>query len=98
VTNLEKIEADEDKLQRVIDNNYRCEVCSKRFGYSELQLAHIIPKHGNYIKRFTTAVIHHQDNMVLTCSKCNSGVMLSPDTIPGAKHIEKIENKLYNNK
>ena len=94
MTNLEKIEAEEAKQQRIQDNNYCCEVCHKRFGYSELQLAHIIPKHGNYIKRFGVAVIHHHDNIVLTCGKCNSSVMLSPDTLQGEKLIKSIKEEL----
>jgi 5-methylcytosine-specific restriction endonuclease McrA len=98
MNNLEKIEADEAKQQRIQDVNNYCQVCKKRFGQSSLQLAHIVAKKGNYIKRFTKEVIHHHDNMVVTCADCNSSVMLNPDSIPGQEHIAKIENKLYNNK
>ena len=98
MTNLEKIEADEEKLQRVIDCKFTCQVCRKKFGESQLQLAHIVAKKGNYIKRFGVEIIHHPDNMVITCSKCNSSVMLNPDTIPGHNHIHMIEETIYNNK
>ena len=98
MTNLQKIEADEAKQQRIIDNNFCCEVCHKRFGASQLQLAHIIPKKKNYIIFYGVEIIHHPDNMVLTCEKCNSSVMLNPNTIVGSHHIALIENKLYNNK
>ena len=93
-----KIEADEAKQQRIQDSNYTCDVCNKRFGSSQLQLAHIIPKHKNYIKRFGLEVIHHPDNLVLTCDKCNSSVMLNPDTIPGQEHINNILRKIYENR
>ena len=98
LTNLEKIEAEEAKQQRIQDNNYCCEICGKRFGASQLQLAHIVPKHKSYIKIWGVEVIHHPDNMVLTCDKHNSGVMIDPNTIEGLHHLALIENKLYNNK
>lgn len=95
MTNLEKIEAEEYKQQRIIDNNYCCEVCGKRFGQSQLQLAHRIPKHKNYIKRFGNEVINHELNLVLTCNshngRCNDSVMISPDTIRGQQHIDIIK-------
>ena len=98
MTNLEKIEAEEYKLQRIIDNNYCCEVCHKRFSMSQLQLAHIIPKHKNYIKRFGTEIINHHLNFVLTWNsntgRCKDSVMISPDTEQGKEHIKRIEDKL----
>jgi 5-methylcytosine-specific restriction endonuclease McrA len=93
-----KIEAAEAKQQRIEDSNYTCEVCGKRFGQSSLQLAHIVAKHVNYIKEWGTKVIHHDDNIKLTCADCNSSVMIDPNSIPGLHHIALIENKLYNNK
>ena len=91
MTNLEKIEAEENKMQRIIDNNYCCEVCNKRFGQSQLQLAHVIPKHKGYMKEYGAKIIHHPLNLVLTCEKCNSSVMLNPHDNYGKAHIEKIK-------
>ena len=98
MTNLEKIEAEERKQQRIIDNNYCCGVCEKQFSASELQLAHIIPKHVNHIKKWGLEVIHHPLNIVLTCNskqgKCNDSVMLNPNSIPGLLHIKRIQDDL----
>jgi len=92
MTGRQKLEANEMKLARCIKNNWCCEVCGKHT--HNLQLAHIIPKHKNYIKRFGVGIIHHRLNLVLTCEKCNSSVMLSPDTIQGQEHIEKIRKQI----
>ena len=96
MTNLEKIEAEEKKLERVIANNYHCEICTKRFGLSQLQLAHKVPKHKAYIKEYGVDIIHHELNLVLTCDKCNSGVMLNPHDNFGEALIKEIENILQN--
>lgn len=85
-----KFEANERRQQRIIDANYTCQVCGKRFPESELQLAHIIPKHLRYIKKYGKKVIHHDLNMVVTCSKCNSSVLLNPAYLDGKIHLKKI--------
>ena len=94
MTNLEKIEAEEAKQQRIQDNNYCCEVCKERFGASELQLAHKIPKHDRYIKKWGAKIIHHRLNIVLTCSKCNASVMINPNDNYGKALIEEIEKSI----
>ena len=98
MTNIEKIEADEMKLQRIINNNYHCEVCNKRFGQSQLQLAHRIPKHKRYLEEWGEKIIHHRLNLVLTCDKCNSGVMLNPRDNYGKALIEEIKADIVSNK
>jgi 5-methylcytosine-specific restriction endonuclease McrA len=87
MTNLEKIEADEAKQQRIQDNNYCCEICGKRFGASQLQLAHRIPKTHYNLTEYGRDVIHHKLNIVLTCDKCNSSVLLKR----GSNPIEAME-------
>lgn len=75
MTNLEKIEAEERKTQRIIDNNYHCEVCKNRFSQSQLQLAHIVSASKQNIKMFGREIMYHDDMMVLTCPDCNSSVL-----------------------
>jgi 5-methylcytosine-specific restriction endonuclease McrA len=82
LTNLEKIEADEAKQQRIQDNNYCCEVCGKRFGASSLQLAHKISASKFNIKEFGRDVMYHHDMMVLTCDKCNDTVLINRASNP----------------
>lgn len=94
MTNLEKIEADEAKQQRIQDSNYTCEVCGKRFGASSLQLAHRIPKHKAYLKQWGENILHHPLNLVLTCDKCNSSVILNPHDNYGKALIKEIEDYL----
>jgi 5-methylcytosine-specific restriction endonuclease McrA len=77
MNNLEKIEADEAKQQRIQDNNYCCEVCGKRFGSSQLQLAHRISASKHNIAEYGRKVMYHHDMMVLTCDKCNSSVLMN---------------------
>lgn len=99
MTNLEKIEAEERKLQRIIDNNYCCEVCGKRFGMSQLQLAHRISASKFNIAEFGRDVMYHEDMMVLACDKCNSSVLINRASNPveAQKLIDSIKEKLYNN-
>lgn len=92
MTNLEKIEADESKHQRIQDNNYCCEVCGKRFGSSSLQLAHRISASKHNISEYGRKVMYHHDMMVLTCDKCNSSVLINraSNPIEAQALIEKI--------
>lgn len=98
MTNIEKIEAEEAKQKRIIDNNYCCEVCKKRFGQSQLQLSHRIPKHKIYIRIYGAKVIHHRFNLALTCDKCNSSVLVNPHDNFGKDLIKKIEGDLIEDK
>lgn len=89
-----KFEANERKEQRIIDNQNKCEVCDKYFAKERLHLSHIIPKYDRYIKKFGKEVIHHDLNMVLSCDKHNSSVMLNPNYNDGKEHLIMIFNEL----
>ena len=100
MTNLEKIEAEEAKQQRIQDNNYCCEVCGKRFGQSSLQLAHKIAATKFNIAEFGRDVMYHPDMMVLTCDKCNSSVLINraSNPIDAMLLIENIKADILINK
>jgi 5-methylcytosine-specific restriction endonuclease McrA len=98
MTNLEKIEADEAKQQRIQDNNYCCEVCGKRFGASSLQLAHKVAASKSNIKKFGREVMYHKDMMVLTCPDDNSRVLINIASNPleAMELINSIKNSILN--
>jgi 5-methylcytosine-specific restriction endonuclease McrA len=98
VTNLEKIEADEMKQQRIQDNNYCCEICHKRFGASQLQLAHKVAASKFNIIEFGREVMYHPDMMVLTCDKCNSSVLINraSNPIEAMELITSIQQSIMN--
>lgn len=94
MTNLEKIEAEERKLERYNKQHGKCSVCGKRIPYSEAQLAHRIRK--GYADMFGADVIHHELNTPITCPECNDKVLLSPAANPveAKKLIDKIKETL----
>jgi 5-methylcytosine-specific restriction endonuclease McrA len=98
MNNLEKIEADEAKQQRIQDNNYCCEVCGKRFGASGLQLAHRISASKHNISEYGRIVMYHHDMMVLTCDKCNSSVLMNiaSNPIEAMELIKSIQQSIMN--
>jgi len=90
-----KIEADEAKQQRIQDSNYTCEVCNKRFGSSQLQLAHKVAATKYNIKEYGRTVMYHKDMMVLTCDKCNDSVLINraANPIEAMELIRKIQDE-----
>ena len=93
---LEKLEAYEMKALWHTQALGLCEVCKEWIPLDESQLAHRIPKHVKYVKKYGKSVIHHRFNMALTCAGCNSRVLIDPATHPVevAELVEKINKDL----
>lgn len=90
----DKEDARDNKLQMWIDAGCVCHVCGDHVSSTAAQLAHRIPK--GYVKTYGPEIIHHRFNMRITCSDCNSKVLLSPAAHPieAAALIEKIKKDL----
>lgn len=72
----EKEDIESQKRQMINYAGGCCEVCHKPFNFNIFpQMAHIVIK-GN-VKIFGAEVIHHPYNIKITCSKCNSGVIIN---------------------
>jgi len=82
MTACEKIEAMEQKERMYNQARGRCKYCNKALTFGDAQLAHRIPKHKKYLKKYGAVIIHHPLNMVITCDKCNSKALLDPATNP----------------
>ena len=76
----------------------RCKHCHNRISISESHLAHIIPKTVLYLSLWGPEVIHHPDNMDITCAGCNHKSLLDPKTHPveAEEHIRRIQEKIKN--
>lgn len=60
----------------------RCYVCGKNLR-EPWDMAHRIPKHDKYLKKYGGEVIHHRFNIRGTCrGACNDAVLLDPATHP----------------
>jgi hypothetical protein len=98
MNNRDKLEANERKQELIQALNNTCQVCFNQFPASELQLAHRIPKHDRYLKKWGTKVINHRFNLVLTCGskngRCNSSVMVNPRYPKGKALLKEIENDI----
>ncbi len=94
MTNLQKLEANERKAQRHEEVRGKCFLCREVFPLNRMHLAHIVPK--GYVKKYGDAVINHDDNMVLSCDRCNSKALLDPKSHPleAEAHLNKIKEKL----
>jgi hypothetical protein len=83
MTEREKFEAEQKKWKIYSLRRGRCEVCGKVMAFEQSQLAHRVPKHKKYIKRYGEWFIHSEQNMALVCSlQCNSAVLMDPATHP----------------
>lgn len=59
----------------------KCERCGKQLNKGIPQLAHIIPQKKWALARYGDDVVHHYNNMKITCSqKCNSSYSLGNNT------------------
>lgn len=95
MTEREKFEANEKKRELLILCGYRCQVCGTR--NTRLEMAHIIPKHKKYLKKYGKDIIHHSKNIRITCpGRCNDSVLMDPATHPVEceKHVAKIRDCL----
>lgn len=79
---MTKFEAIEQKERMAVKARWRCVVCGKRLSFNEMELAHRIPKHKKYLRKYGPEIIHHPFNMRITCSKHNSTVLIDPATHP----------------
>ena len=75
MTFKEKLKAIELKQEMVSKAGNRCFYCGTLLSIDKLQLAHIVPKYGNFVKKYGKEAIHHPLNMRVTCSSCNSLAM-----------------------
>lgn len=96
MTQLEKLEANEEKERRHRKASGRCFHCGKEITLSESELAHKIPAHKKYIKKYGREIIYHELNMDLTCHDCNHLSLLDPATHPVecAELVRKIREAL----
>ncbi len=100
MTNKDKLEANERKQELIEALNYTCQVCFERFPDSELQLSHKIAATKFNIKEFGRDVMYHENMMVLTCSSCNSSVLINRASNPveAMQLIEEIKADIVSNK
>jgi len=80
MTALEKQEANERKVEAYFKARCRCLECGISISLPACHWSHRIPKTKGYLEKYGDAVINHPMNMVITCSKCNSRVLLDPKT------------------
>ena len=82
MTERDKFRISELKEQIIAERRI-CEVCGKPVSWDNAQLAHRIPSHKKYIKRYGRDFIHGKSNLALVCSlKCNAAVLCDPATHP----------------
>jgi len=95
-TAREKLAAQEQKERMYCKARGRCYHCGKPVSLAGCHLAHRVPAHLKYIKKYGRAVIYHEDNMDITCPDCNYLSLLDPASCPveAAELVEQIEIKL----
>ena len=72
-----------------------CGVCGKLFtDFNPPEIAHRIPKHKKWLKKYGKEIIHHRLNLVATCKNCNSSVLVNPATLPGKALIAEIRQAI----
>lgn len=71
----EKMDAIEYKIRLCATKGNRCEYCGELLPSDKLQLAHIVPRHKNFIEKYSYEAINHRFNFKVTCSLCNSKAM-----------------------
>lgn len=98
MTNLEKLEAQEQKERMYIQAKGRCKHCGKPLTLAESQLAHKIRK--GYADIYGAKIIHHPLNMDITCAQCNHLSLLSPAANPvqAAELLHRIKDDLRSKK
>ena len=97
---LEEQERIKDLKRKMIrQQNNRCFVCNREFGYMNLpQMSHRICKAKWLIKKYGKEIIHHEFNMRITCAgNCNDHVSINPESLEAKELIEQIRNKLNGN-
>jgi hypothetical protein len=76
MTALEKLEANERKIELIESRGGMCEFtgCHE---HENLQLAHRIPKSKYNLRVYGAEVIHHPLNLAVTCPKHNDSVLIN---------------------
>jgi hypothetical protein len=94
LTNLEKLEAEEKREEKVFArDNWTCQTCGKSiYTYGTPQAAHKICKSKVNIKKYGPEIIHHPLNLVSVCSigKCNDHWNIGNNPVETEKLVDKI--------
>ncbi|MCP4266624.1 MAG: hypothetical protein GY777_13825 [Candidatus Brocadiaceae bacterium] len=100
MTNREKLEANESKAELIQALNNTCQVCFNQLPSSELQLAHRVAANKFNIKEYGRSVMYHPRMLVLTCSSCNSSVLINRAAHPkeAMQLINSIKADIVSNK
>lgn len=94
MTNLEKLEAEEKREEKVFArDNWTCQTCGKSiYTYGTPQAAHRIAKTKPNLKKYGPEIIHHPLNLVSVCSSdyCNSFWNIGHNPVETEKLVDKI--------
>ncbi len=78
---MNKYDANEQREYLIRLTGGKCQKCGALLRVP--QLAHRIPKHKKYLKKYGREVIHHPLNFRVVCSlRCNAACLLDPATHP----------------
>ena len=90
MSKAERRQFDIDETRRIVGDRdgWTCRYC----GAPGEHLAHVIPQDKRYVATFGAELIHHPENMVMTCSRCNYRAELDPKTQPvkARAHIDRL--------
>ena len=92
MTEREKFEAEERKIEILSAYNYSCVQC----GRPAIFLAHRIAQTKNNIKRYGTAIIHHEKNMRPVCAnqRCNDSVNIGNKPMEVEELVREIQAEI----
>lgn len=96
MTYEEQEKAIELKWQIIDEQGKKCSVCGKLF-QRRPEIAHRIPKHKKWLKKYGSEIIHHRLNLTATCKNCNSMVLVNPESLPGQALIKEIREAINEN-
>lgn len=88
----------ETKLRKYIQQYCRCEICGKRVlpeNVFTMELAHKIIQSKQNKKKYGEEIIHHDNNMILVCSKtCNTTAIIKFNSLSEKKLVEEIKKEI----
>ena len=91
MTDREKLDFAERKLEIYIGCEGICDVCGKHTKFNDCQLAHRIPQTKYNLRTYGKEVIHHEKNLALVCSlQCNGRVNIGHRPVAVKKLVEGI--------
>jgi 5-methylcytosine-specific restriction endonuclease McrA len=95
MTNLEKMEANEQREAIFARDNWTCRICGKPIRLGQAQLAHRIASTKNNIAKYGNDVIFHSQNMWSVCSlDCNSHANIGNNPMACAYLVEEIHDAM----